>query len=142
MRSWGHDGGDGHSTGHSAVPRPRHTGAPQVLAALLSLLACPSAAMAVFILVAGQRVALPHLVFCLLQLVILVPLVRGGARALRPTRLSRPRDAAPPLLLLLAAHHGRRHPRCPVLGRDGGAARDSRPDLRSEARRVGKERGR
>src|SRR5699024_1683032 len=95
--------GDGHSTGHSAVPRPRPTGAPQVLAALLALLACPSAAMAVFILVAGQQVALPHLVFCLLQLVILVPLVRGGARWLRPTRLSRPRDAAPPLLLLLAA---------------------------------------
>ena len=95
--------GDGHSTGHSAVPRPRPTGAPQVLAALLALLACPSAAMAVFILVAGQQVALPHLVFCLLQLVILVPLVRGGARWLRPTRLSRPRDATPPLLLLLAA---------------------------------------
>src|SRR5699024_7984526 len=95
--------GDGYSTGHSAVPRPRPTGAPQVLAALLALLACPSAAMAVFILVAGQQVALPHLVFCLLQLVILVPLVRGGARWLRPTRLSRPRDATPPLLLLLAA---------------------------------------
>src|SRR5699024_11088796 len=32
-------------------------------------------------------------------------------------------------LRVLAPHHGRRHPRCPLLGRDGGAARDSRPDL-------------
>src|SRR5699024_1184433 len=83
--------------------RPRPTSGPQVLLAVLALLFCPSAGIAAIILLGGRQVPLPHLVLCLLQLVILVPLVLGGIGWLRPTRPPRPRDAAPPLILLVAA---------------------------------------
>lgn len=83
--------------------RPRPTGALQVLLALLAMIVCPSAAIAAIILLGGRQIPLPHLVFCLLQLVLLVPLVLGGLRWFRPARASRPLDAAPPLLLLVGA---------------------------------------
>lgn len=91
------------STGPSTLSRPRPTSGPQVLLAVLALLFCPSAGIAAIILLGGRQVPLPHLVLCLLQLVILVPLVLGGIGWLRPTRPPRPRDAAPPLILLVAA---------------------------------------
>lgn len=92
-----------HGATPSHGPAPRPVRARQVLMAVLAVIGCPSAAIATVILVGGRQVPLPHLVFCLLQLVLLVPLVLGAVRWFRPARASRPSDAVPPVLFLVAA---------------------------------------
>ncbi|APX33144.1 hypothetical protein BH708_10960 [Brachybacterium sp. P6-10-X1] len=82
-------------------PRPRPTGWLHVLLSVCLLILCPVSAFLTIVLVGGYQIALPYAALCLLQLVMLVPLLVGGLGWLRPTRTSRPRDAFPPLCFLV-----------------------------------------